>query len=376
MKKVIIFYGSNEAFEKITPSSYRNLSDVAMQLDDAGKVTRMIHDIPGQEKIEPPKTKKLRIKDFVISADEYSSVQEHVIINFTDFIGKLSVTNMYIQNPPLNVSQQIKRLFERDGIIDTQYQEYNGVDVKLIRKMNDEYSSRIIGQDQVKNNLLKALYPLVDDKQEKPVVVLLYGNSGLGKTETAQYIAELLEGKLFRKQFSMYQNGEFANYLFGGRYNEKSFAKDLLGRDSNVILLDEFDKANPIFHSAFYQLFDEGVYEDQNYKVNVKHGIIICTSNYLSIDEVKEKLGAPIYHRFDAVIKFDNLSDAAKTQIAAEYLKTISENVPSELDEDRLFMLVKKLSNAREIKHLIRDSISLIEIRKICETNHILCERE
>lgn len=367
MKKVLIFYGSNEAFENIIPSFYRNLSDVAMQLDDAGKVTRMIHDIPGQEKIEPPKTSKLKIKDFVISADEYSSVQEHVIINFTDFLGKLSVTNMYIQNPPLNVFQQIKRLYERKGIIDTQYQRYHGVDDNLIKKINNEFSTRIIGQDQVKKDLLKALYPLVDAKQEKPVVVLLYGDSGLGKTETAQFIAELLEGKLFRKQFSMYQNGEFANYLFGGKYNEKSFTKDLLGRDSNVILLDEFDKANHIFHSAFYQLFDEGVYEDQNYKVNVKHGIIICTSNYLTIDEVKEQLGAPIYNRFDAVIKFDNLSDDAKILIAAEYLKKITDNVPAELDKDRLFTLVKKLSNAREIQHLIRDSISLIEIRKICE---------
>ena len=50
----------------------------------------------------------------------------------------------------------------------------------------------------------------------------------------------------------MYQNNEFANYLFGGKYNEKSFAKDLIVRDSNVILLDEFDKAYAVFHSAFY----------------------------------------------------------------------------------------------------------------------------
>ena len=367
MKKIVIFYGSNEAFEVIKPSSYRNLSDVAMQLDDASKVMRMILDIPGQQKTAPPKTRKLRIKDFVISADEYSSVQEHVIINFIDFIGKLSITNMYIQNPPQNIFQQIRRLFERKNIIDIQFQQYRSVNANLIRKINKEYNSRIIGQEKVKGNLLKALYPLVENKQDKPVVVLLYGNSGLGKTETAQFIAELLEGNLFRKQFSMYQNGEFANYLFGGKYNEKSFAKDLLGRDSNVILLDEFDKANPIFHSAFYQLFDEGIYEDQNYKVNVKHGIIICTSNYLSIEEVKEKLGAPIYNRFDAVIKFENLSDWAKTQIAAEYLKSMSENIPPELNRERLFSLVKSLSNAREIQRLIRDSVSLIEIRKICE---------
>ena len=165
----------------------------------------------------------------------------------------------------------------------------------------------------------------------------------------------------------MYQNGEFANYLFGGRYNEKSFAKDLLGRDSNVILLDEFDKANTIFHSAFYQLFDEGIYEDQNYKVGVRHGIVICTSNYLSIEEIKEKLGAPIYNRFDAIIRFDDLSDDAKTKIAVDYLNAINEDIPPEINLERLLKYVKRLNNAREIQHLIKDSISLIKIRKICE---------
>lgn len=84
------------------------------------------------------------------------------------------------------------------------------------------------------------------------------------------------------------------------------------------------------------------------------------------IDEVKEKLGPPIYNRLDAVIKFDDLSDDAKTQIAADYLKTISDDIPDELNVEKLFTLVRKLNNAREIQHLIRDSISLIEIRKIC----------
>ena len=51
----------------------------------------------------------------------------------------------------------------------------------------------------------------------------------------------------------------------------------------------EFDKAYAVFHSAFYQLFDEGIYEDQNYRVDVRHAIIICTSNYKSKDEIKEK---------------------------------------------------------------------------------------
>lgn len=69
--------------------------------------------------------------------------------------------------------------------------------------------------------------------------------------------------------------------------------------ESNIILLDEFDKANPIFHSAFYQLFDEGIYEDQNYKVNLNYAIIACTSNYKTENKIKEQLGIPIFNCFD-----------------------------------------------------------------------------
>ncbi len=85
----------------------------------------------------------------------------------------------------------------------------------------------------------------------------------------------------------------FQIIFFGGKHNQKSFAKDLLARDSNVILLDEFDKANPVFHSAFYQLFDEGVFEDQNYKVDVRHAVIFCTSNYHSEDEIEKQDWTP-----------------------------------------------------------------------------------
>ena len=55
-------------------------------------------------------------------------------------------------------------------------------------------------------------------------MLLFYGNSGIGKTETAQFLTEKIGGQILRKQFSMYQNNESANYLFGGKYNEKSFA--------------------------------------------------------------------------------------------------------------------------------------------------------
>ena len=421
MKKIEIFVGSDSAFEKIVPKSARNLSEMAAKLDDGNKKMDVFVNIPGQPEPKSKKKKKPRVQDFVIHADEYcrvclknhsrnlhaplcgifhpnsvavarygaliraksptncdahlaeslfqtrSSVQEHVIINFINFIFQMSITNMYIQNPPKNIREQIYRTFDKSIIHETQ-QPYLEVSKEMIQTFNRQYSERVIGQEKSKKKLLQAIYPLVDGKQSKPVVILLYGDSGLGKTESAQYMAELMGGKLLRKQFSMYQNNESANYIFGGRYNEKSFAQDLLARETNVLLFDEFDKALSIFHSAFYQLFDEGIYEDHNYKVVVNKAIIMCTSNYKTIDEIKEHLGLPIYNRFDSIIKFNDLSGIAKEKIAEREIERLKEDY--DIEDRELFDKIKKgavtQSNAREIKHLIKDTFSLVALKKIC----------
>lgn len=371
---MVIFYGSNRAFMEILPKSYRNLTDVVMELDKESK--NMILHIPelNGQKSEPAdkEDKKLQVDNFVINSDEYCGVREHVIINFANFIAKMDITNMYIQNPPTSISEQLHRIYDT-SILQVIQQKYNCIDEGIIKKFNNEYGEKIIGQAKVKMEILQAIYPLINGKQKKPVTILFYGDSGLGKTETAQYLSELLSGKLFRKQFSMYQNNEFATYLFGGNYYEGSFAKDLLDRDSNVILLDEFDKSNPVFHSAFYQLFDEGIYEERNYKVNLDNAIIICTSNYKDEKEIKENLGNAIYNRFDSIIRFDELSDESKEIIAKkdlEELETDYQEVLNNMDEEirqRLMNAVRGCSNARAIKRIIKDVLNLLAIRKMCE---------
>ena len=369
MKKIVMFYGSDRAFAEIIPKEHRNLLSVAMQIDDESKKFVMeIKGLPKQDtETEKPKKKKPRISNLVIYANEYNSVNEHVITNFVDFVAQINVTNMYIQNPPALLRDQVERIYGEKDIIKVDEQKYNIISEDIVKRIYLEFDNRIIGQESVKMKLLKALYPIMDNRQCKPVVILFYGDSGLGKTETVQYLTELLGGVLLRKQFTMYQNNEFSNYLFGGKHNQKSFAKDLLARDSNVILLDEFDKANPVFHSAFYQLFDEGVFEDQNYKVDVRHAVIFSTSNYHSEDEIKDKLGLPIYNRFDAIIEFKQLSKDAKMKIAEVALMNTdySDILPSEIRE-KLVLASAELSNAREIQRLIKDTISLYEINRIC----------
>lgn len=374
MNKILIFYGSNRAFLEECPTSFRNLTDVVAEVDDNSN--NMILHIPAVEKEtqEVEKKPKIKIENFVINSDEYSGVREHVIINFANFIANMDIENMYIQNPPLQISEQLHRLYDLQNIIKVVRQPYSKITKAVIQKFNKEYDDKIIGQEKAKGEVLQSLYPLMNDKQKKPAVVLFYGDTGIGKTETANYLSELLNGKLMRKQFSMYQNNNFATYLFGGTNNEGSFAKDLLDRDSNVILLDEFDKANPVFHSAFYQLFDEGVYEDKNYKVNLDYAIIICTSNYKTKGEIIEHLGSAIYNRFDAVIHFQNLSVDAKTKITEMTINEISASFKEddiEIEQSILEKLKKQAiacTNVREIKRLIKGTFSLYAIRKLCSS--------
>ncbi|WP_019376937.1 AAA family ATPase [Virgibacillus halodenitrificans] len=356
MSNILIYYGSKNEFDNISPANFRTLTDVVYEIDKDSK-NYVIH-FKGQDE-DDNNNERLFVENFVVKSDEYAGVREHVIINFSNFLSKFDFDNIYLHNPPLQISEQIKRLYPNTEI---RYQEYSSITIENLLAIESTYESKIIGQVNVKFELLQALFPLTLKNRTKPVVLLLYGKSGIGKTETAKFIAEVVGEPLFRKQFSMFQNNQFATYLFGGAHYERSFAKDLLDRESNVILLDEFDKAHSSFHSAFYQLFDEGVYEDQNYSLKLDKSIIICTSNYNSSNEIEEHLGSAIYNRFDKIIHFGDLNNEAKQRIGEQIFESLHGVYDSQLSEEvvrRLSSNYVKCENVREIRHLIEDTFAL-----------------
>lgn len=359
MNRVVIYYGSKEKFNTLIPKDYRNLTDLAYESDRDGKVMKLLMPNQSGEYPKEEKEEKIKVKNFVISSDEYAGVREHVIMNFINFLAKFNVENLFIQNPPIQISEQILRLYPETEVV---YQKYNQLSLEHLIKINEDYDRKIIGQENVKLELLQALYPLILKYRQKPVVLLFYGKSGIGKTETAKYLSEIIGEPLFRKQFSMYQNNQFATYLFGGAHYEKSFAKDLLDRRSNVLLLDEFDKAHTSFHSAFYQLFDEGIYEDQNYSLTLEKSIIICTSNYTDLKDVESNLGSAIYNRFDKIIQFNDLTAESKRIIGKTALEEYEKKFDCHLDELIKLRLEKsyvQCENVRQIHHLIENTFAL-----------------
>lgn len=315
---VHIYYGGISGFRTVIKNIEDYMAFVDLVLKDDANHRNIKVDVEGNRVRKEEEVESYQ--SVIAFSEDYSSFTESFIESFINFLFQYNIEDLYLQNSPNSITKCIKQYSSiKCDVIE---RKYHTLGMEELQKLKEDFSKTVIGQERAQSQILSALYGVAKGRYEKPCVLLFYGSTGIGKTETAKYIANTLEEKLFRKQFSMLHSEAFSNYIFGGKHNENSFARELLERETNVVLLDEFDKPNPIFHSAFYQLFDEGIYEDKNYVVNMGSSIIICTSNFMSEKEIKSALGEPIYSRFDAVIKFDKLDrDAIDTIVKKEYEK-------------------------------------------------------
>ena len=128
----------------------------------------------------------------------------------------------------------------------------------------------------------------------------------------------------------MMQTSEAHEYLFGAEHSKASFARDLLCRESNIVLIDEFDKVHPGLYNMFYQLFDEGRYVDTNYDVDMSGSLIVLTSNFSTEEEIKRAVGPAIFSRIDACIGFEELRVEEKRAIARRQFLYIYERLDSD----------------------------------------------
>ena len=245
--------------------------------------------------------------------------------------------------------------------------ETTEISVNELKKLSENYEKEVIGQPNVMRRVLPAIYALKNEKRKRPVSILFLGASGIGKTETAKYIGEQLGMSLVRIQFSMQQTNQAYQYIFGAEHGEDSLARELIRRESNVVLLDEFDKVSPAFYNAFYQMFDEGLFVDSNYSVDMSRCIVICTTNYRSEEEAEKYLGTPIYSRFSKIVVFDAISIDDKIKIAKKCYQSILSKMSEEekmliADNDILNKFNQSIrenayANMRMLKNDIEDAV-------------------
>lgn len=196
-------------------------------------------------------------------------------------------------------------------------------------------NSDVYGQDECKKQILSGMYRLTTGATNKPVVLMLYGPSGVGKTESAKSISKSLGGELLRIQFSMMQTSEAYDYVFGAEHSKSSFARDMMGRESNVILIDEFDKVNPALYNAFYELFDEGKYVDTNYSVELGQAIFLLTCNFSNENEIKKALGPAMFSRIGCCVEYADLTVEQKQKIVNNWYDSIMASLK---DDERVYI--------------------------------------
>jgi type VI secretion system protein VasG len=165
-------------------------------------------------------------------------------------------------------------------------------DVEAILKIEERLRSRVRGQDQglaVIARELRAARSGLKPPQQPLGVFLLVGPSGVGKTETALGIADLIFGGerfIVTINMSEFQERHTVSRLIGSPPGYVGFGEGgvlteaVRQRPYSVVLLDEVEKADKEVLNIFYQVFDKGMLADGEGRViDFKNTVIILTSN-------------------------------------------------------------------------------------------------
>jgi type VI secretion system protein VasG len=165
-------------------------------------------------------------------------------------------------------------------------------EIKTVLTLREKLEERVIGQshalEAVAQRIRTARANLLDPR--RPIgVFLLVGPSGVGKTETAMALADVLYGgdrNMVVINMSEYKDEMNIPRLYGPApglvgYGEGGVLTNaVLRKPYSVVLLDEVEKAHPGVHDVFYQVFDKGSLRDEKgTDVDFKNTIILLTSN-------------------------------------------------------------------------------------------------
>lgn len=251
-----------------------------------------------------------------------------------------------------------------------------------------EKLSQIKGQDDIINDIIKRLVKKSKGlfPQKTPTAFMFAGKSGVGKTETTKIIADLLTGvKPIILNMTEYHNSAHINRIIGspagyvGSDSNAELPFDCL--ESNpyqVILLDEFEKADKAVQRLFMGALDEGFIKTARGKVvDFSKSIIIATTNASHTTKADAPIGfnqmskennkkaeennlkkwfdVELLNRFTKIFSFNPLSKETYSEILKDmYEKEMARikhehrriNAPDSLDEDILNKLVEESYNA------------------------------
>jgi ATP-dependent Clp protease ATP-binding subunit ClpB len=241
-------------------------------------------------------------------------------------------------------------------------------------KLEDELHQRVIGQDEAVSAVSNAIRRSRSGLQDanKPIGSFIFlGTTGVGKTELARALAEILfddEHAMIRIDMSEYMEKFSVSRLIGappgyvGYEEGGQLTEAVRRRPYSVVLLDEIEKAHSDVFNVLLQVLDDGrLTDNQGRTVNFKNTIIIMTSN-LGSHLIQDRLEA---FDEDNVEKFmgelrQQMHDLLRKTIRPEFLNRIDEIV-----------LFKPLSRL-EIRKIV--DIQLKRVQKMLKDKEIILD--
>ncbi len=232
------------------------------------------------------------------------------------------------------------------GIPSGQIAESEGV---RLMKMGDKLRSRIIGQDEAIDKVVRAIQrgrAGIKDPGKPIGTFIFFGQTGVGKTQLAKSLAEYLfdsEDNMIRLDMSEYMEKfnvsrligappGYVGFEEGGQLSERVRRKPYC-----VVLLDEIEKAHPDVFNLLLQVMDEGRLTDSNGRtVSFRNTILIMTSNVGSreLDEYGSGVG------FSTSVK--NVQGNRKTVLEKAVRKAFPPEFINRVDEQVFFRPLDK----------------------------------
>ena len=243
-----------------------------------------------------------------------------------------------------------------------------GNDREQLQRLEQDLKKVIFGQDEAIERLVGAIKVSRAGLRDpnKPVgAFLLTGPTGVGKTEVAKRLAEVLGISFLRFDMSEYMESHTVSRLVGAPpgyvgYDRGGLLTEAVAKSPHaVLLLDEIEKAHPDIFNILLQVMDHGTLTDTNGKpTDFRHVILLMTSNVgarelagrslgffdsssdwgdhgeglpvrtpkdTDADKAVERLFSPEFrNRLDARLRFNPLSPVVMGQIVDKFVRELS----------------------------------------------------
>jgi ATP-dependent Clp protease ATP-binding subunit ClpA len=265
-------------------------------------------------------------------------------------------------------------------------------DVEKLALLEEHLKAKVIGQDSAVESVALSIKRSRAglNREDKPIASFLFsGPTGVGKTELARSLAEILGVNFERFDMSEYMEKHALSRLVGAPpgyvgYEQGGLLTEAIRKHPyTVLLLDEIEKAHPELINILLQVMDSAVLTDNNgFKANFKNVVLIMTSNIgatersvmgfnadssLSRDEALKSFFTPEFrNRLDAVVEFKPLNLHVVHGIVTKFIAELNEQLKAKkvtvvLDDKAIGYIAEmgydKEMGARPLERVIQEKI-------------------